>query len=131
MCTRCDVEVGGPMRGEPGVKSATSPPMRGERGVKSHACQPMRGRLRRGGGVNFHTSATSIGPAHTVANQPAIKNNSYTCSCPHFPDVRHAYSIFQYKSTRLLTSHFDSQTVHISYVVCMKETIDVPEGRGR
>ena len=91
MCMRGDVGVGGPIRGEPGVKSATSPPMRGERGVKSHACQPMRGRLRRGGGVNFHTSATSIGPAHTVANEPAIKKFSYTRSGPDFSELYERY----------------------------------------
>ena len=69
------------MRVKPGVKSSTFPPMRGEGGVKSHACQPMIGRLRRGGRVNFHTSRQQYyywTPAHTVANEPAIKTLSYT-----------------------------------------------------
>ena len=75
----CDVGMGGPIRSQAGVKSPPFPPIRGEQGVKSHACQPMRARLRRGGGVNFHTSRypIPIGPAQTGANEFAIKELSY------------------------------------------------------
>ena len=59
MYRRCEGCMWWPTRGLLGVKSPTFPPIRGEGGVKSHACQPIGSRLRRGGGVNFHTSRNS------------------------------------------------------------------------
>ena len=84
MFMRCDMGLGGPIRGQAGVKSPPFPPMRVEQGVKSHACQPMRARLRRGGGVNFHTSPYWR-TAQTGADESAIKRLSHTCCISFIP----------------------------------------------
>ena len=95
MFMRCDMGLGGPIRGQAGVKSPPFPPMRVEQGVKSHACQPMRARLRRGGGVNFHTSRypIPIGAPRIGANGSAIKELSHACCISFIPERHNKFNL--------------------------------------